>query len=360
MTSMVQPAIAPAPTWWRRPGLDVVDDRLSLNGADLEALAREHGAPLFVYDLARPGENVRALQLALDGAGLRHVVRFALKACPDPRILAVLRGLGGPGEPGQRRHRRLLAGRGAPRPRQRLGARRDQPHGHERVRARPRRPARAPDPDQPRRREPDRAPRAPRARPNGRHAREPGRRRRLHGGPRVRRRAPDQVRHHRGPFRRRGRRGSSPRARRRHPALPRGVGLARRPAGRVRGGARPRDPVSRPPARGRLPDPRGQRRRRDRARGPRRRAARGPRRLRAGGGAPPRAVRRDGGVRAGRLRDEGRRRAAGRGGDRGAPRRHDVRRARHRLERQLRLLHLRLRAGARAGQGADAGRARRS
>ena len=100
MTSMVQPAIAPAPTWWRRPGLDVVDDRLSLNGADLEALTREHGAPLFVYDLARPGENVRALQLALDGAGLRHVVRFALKSCPDPRILAVLRGLGGPGESG--------------------------------------------------------------------------------------------------------------------------------------------------------------------------------------------------------------------------------------------------------------------
>ena len=38
---------ARAPTWWRRPGLDVVDGRLSLNGVDLEALAREHGTPLF-------------------------------------------------------------------------------------------------------------------------------------------------------------------------------------------------------------------------------------------------------------------------------------------------------------------------
>ena len=32
-------------------------------------------------------------------AGVRHVTRFALKACPDPRILAVLRGMGAPGDP---------------------------------------------------------------------------------------------------------------------------------------------------------------------------------------------------------------------------------------------------------------------
>jgi diaminopimelate decarboxylase len=93
------PVVVPAPTWWRRPGLDVVEDRLSINGADLEALLAEHGAPLFVYDLERPRENVRALQAALRRAGLDHVVRYALKACPDPRILAVLRGLGAPGTP---------------------------------------------------------------------------------------------------------------------------------------------------------------------------------------------------------------------------------------------------------------------
>ncbi len=92
-------SIAAAPTWWRRPGFDVLDGRLSLNGADLEALAREHGTPLFVYDLARPAERVRALQAALTRAGLPHVIRFALKANPDPRILAVLRGLGEPGSP---------------------------------------------------------------------------------------------------------------------------------------------------------------------------------------------------------------------------------------------------------------------
>ena len=92
-------AAAP-PVWWRRPGLDVVEGRLSVNGADLERLARERGTPLFVYDLARPVENARELQAALTRAGVPFVLRFALKASPDPRILAVLRGLGGPGEPG--------------------------------------------------------------------------------------------------------------------------------------------------------------------------------------------------------------------------------------------------------------------
>jgi diaminopimelate decarboxylase len=100
VTAELEPPVAAAPTWWRRPGLDVEDECLALNGTDLEALLRGHAAPLFVYDLERPRENVRALQAALARAGLDHVVRFALKASPDPRILAVLRGLGEPGMPG--------------------------------------------------------------------------------------------------------------------------------------------------------------------------------------------------------------------------------------------------------------------
>jgi diaminopimelate decarboxylase len=100
---------AQAPAWWRRPGLDVLgaadvagiapNARLALNGVDLEGLLREHGAPLFVYDLARPVENMRTLQAALKRAGVPYVTRFALKACPDPRILAVLRGMGDPATP---------------------------------------------------------------------------------------------------------------------------------------------------------------------------------------------------------------------------------------------------------------------
>ena len=99
MTMPATPIPGAPPTWWRRPGLDVVDGRLGLNGADLEGLVREHGTPLFVYDLARPVETVRSLQAALARAGVPYRTRFALKACPDPRILAVLRGLGAPGTP---------------------------------------------------------------------------------------------------------------------------------------------------------------------------------------------------------------------------------------------------------------------
>jgi diaminopimelate decarboxylase len=66
-------------------------------GRDADALAREHGTPLFVYDRTRFGENARRLQGALDRAGLSYRVRFALKANPLPEILEVLRALGEPG-----------------------------------------------------------------------------------------------------------------------------------------------------------------------------------------------------------------------------------------------------------------------
>lgn len=85
--------------WWVRPGLDIQESRLSIAGRDAEALARQHGTPLFVYDLARFAENARELQTALARAGLPYVVRFALKANREPEVLAVLRALGEPGSP---------------------------------------------------------------------------------------------------------------------------------------------------------------------------------------------------------------------------------------------------------------------
>ena len=84
-------------TWWERPGLEVRDGRLAIAGRDAESLAREHGTPLYVYDLVRVEEQARALQRALGGAGLRHRVRLALKAQREPAFLAFLRGLGAPG-----------------------------------------------------------------------------------------------------------------------------------------------------------------------------------------------------------------------------------------------------------------------
>ena len=89
-----------AAPWWIRPGLEVVDGRLAIAGRDAESLAREHGTPLFAYDLARFAENARDLQAAFARTDLAFRLRFALKANPLPEVLAVFRGLGAPGSPG--------------------------------------------------------------------------------------------------------------------------------------------------------------------------------------------------------------------------------------------------------------------
>jgi diaminopimelate decarboxylase len=89
-----------AAPWWVRPGLEIdADDRLTIAGRDAEALAREHGTPLFVYDLPRFAENARAIQAAFAPTGLPFRLRLALKANPLPEVLAVFRSLGTPGSP---------------------------------------------------------------------------------------------------------------------------------------------------------------------------------------------------------------------------------------------------------------------
>ena len=100
MTGAASAPTAPAPPWWLRPGLDIDEHgRLRIAGEDAEALAREHGTPLFIYDRARFAENARHLQAALARTGFPYRVRFALKANPLPEILQVFRGLGAPGTP---------------------------------------------------------------------------------------------------------------------------------------------------------------------------------------------------------------------------------------------------------------------
>jgi diaminopimelate decarboxylase len=89
-----------AAPWWVRPGLDIDDDgRLRIAGRDAEALAREHGTPLLVYDRVRFAEDARRIQAAFAPTGLPFRLRFALKANPEPQILAAFRGLGAPGDP---------------------------------------------------------------------------------------------------------------------------------------------------------------------------------------------------------------------------------------------------------------------
>ena len=76
--------------WWERAGLDVRDGRLSIAGRDAESLAREHGTPLYVYDLVRIEEQAIALRDTLEGAGLRGGVRLALKAQREPDVLSFI------------------------------------------------------------------------------------------------------------------------------------------------------------------------------------------------------------------------------------------------------------------------------
>ena len=97
---LATPAPSAAPTWWVRPGLDVRDGRLRVAGRDAEGLAREHGTPLFAFDLTDVTDRVRRVEAALAATGLPHRVRFALKAQREPDVLAALRRLGEPGTAG--------------------------------------------------------------------------------------------------------------------------------------------------------------------------------------------------------------------------------------------------------------------
>jgi diaminopimelate decarboxylase len=78
-------------TWWARPGLEVREGRLTVAGRDAEEIARTHGTPVYVHDLVRVREQAWALRDAFAAAGLRGIVRLALKAQREPELLAFLR-----------------------------------------------------------------------------------------------------------------------------------------------------------------------------------------------------------------------------------------------------------------------------
>jgi diaminopimelate decarboxylase len=88
----------PAP-FWARPGLEVVDGRLTIAARDAAALARAHGTPIYVYDLERVSDRARALQAALAVTGLPTRVLLAMKAQHEHEFLSFVRRLGAPGTP---------------------------------------------------------------------------------------------------------------------------------------------------------------------------------------------------------------------------------------------------------------------
>src|ERR687897_236303 len=94
--------------WWTRPGLEAPDGRLLVAGRDAETIAREHGTPVFVYDLPRIEEQARSLVDAFERVGAPFRLRLALKAQREPEVLAFVRSLGSVGidacSPGEVRH----------------------------------------------------------------------------------------------------------------------------------------------------------------------------------------------------------------------------------------------------------------
>lgn len=76
---------------WSHPGLEVRGGRLFVAGRDAEEIARSNGTPVFVLDLVRVEEQAIALRDALAGAGLRGVVRLALKAGRHAALMSFLR-----------------------------------------------------------------------------------------------------------------------------------------------------------------------------------------------------------------------------------------------------------------------------
>jgi len=83
--------------WWTRDRLAALDGRLWIAGHDAEALARELGTPMIVYDPRRLVANVERLRGSLERAGVRHRLNYALKANRHPNLLATLRALGSVG-----------------------------------------------------------------------------------------------------------------------------------------------------------------------------------------------------------------------------------------------------------------------
>jgi len=70
-----------------------INDRLTCEGADLAALAEQHGTPLYVYSAETVFDHYRRLDAAL--APLDHLVCYAVKANSTGALLAGLTQLGG-------------------------------------------------------------------------------------------------------------------------------------------------------------------------------------------------------------------------------------------------------------------------
>ena len=141
-------------TWWTRPGLDVRGGRLFVAGRDAEAIAREHGTPLYAHDLVRVGRASPRAPFGVRSRGAGRPGPARPQGATRTRAPAVRPRAGSAGYARERGHGRVLAGRGGVGARARVARGRDQLHRHEPLRSRPRCDPRAPG-RPPERRPPD-------------------------------------------------------------------------------------------------------------------------------------------------------------------------------------------------------------
>jgi diaminopimelate decarboxylase len=83
--------------WWEHESLTVRGERLLLDGTDLEALAREHGTPLYVYSRATLQRQLGRLGAALAAVTDRYRIYYAMKANRCPGVLRAVREVAGMG-----------------------------------------------------------------------------------------------------------------------------------------------------------------------------------------------------------------------------------------------------------------------
>ena len=80
--------------WWVNPSLVPGPAGLLLDGVELARLGREVGTPLYVYSGATIERGVASVADALDAAGVRRKIWYAMKANRNPAVLALIRRLG--------------------------------------------------------------------------------------------------------------------------------------------------------------------------------------------------------------------------------------------------------------------------
>ena len=81
--------------WWERADLKYdLDGRLLLGNCNLDRLARQFGTPAYAVRAPRVSEKLSQIHTALDEAGVKHRIYYAIKANRMPQLLTYLANTG--------------------------------------------------------------------------------------------------------------------------------------------------------------------------------------------------------------------------------------------------------------------------